>query len=98
MTTVSLLIHPVDELVTVKKYVLVEVGFTLGLALVDVNPLGEDVQAYVIPVTEEEPIEVEPPLQILASAPAFAIGSGLTVITTVSLLVQPVAVLVDVKK
>jgi hypothetical protein len=45
MTTVSLLIHPVDELVTVKKYVLVEVGFTLGLALVDVNPLGELVQA-----------------------------------------------------
>jgi hypothetical protein len=35
---------------------------------------------------------------MLASEPALAVGKGLTVITTVSLFVQPVEVLVDVKK
>jgi hypothetical protein len=32
------------------------------------------------------------------SLPALAVGNGLTVTTTVSLLIHPVAVLVDVRK
>jgi len=65
---------------------------------VDVNPDGLDVHAYVIPVTDVEPIEVKPPVQIDLSAPALAVGSGLTVIMTASLLVHPVDVLVTVNE
>ena len=75
----------------------VEVGFTLGLAEVEVKPLGLDDQEYVTPVTVVEPIEVELPVQMLASAPADLVGSGLTVIITESVLLHPVEVMVSVK-
>jgi hypothetical protein len=98
ITTVSLFIHPVEVLVTVTKYVVDAEGFTAGLALVEVNPLGEEVHEYVFPVTAVAPMVVEAPLHIVLSEPAFAVGNGLTVITTVSLFIHPVEVLVDVKK
>ena len=63
----------------------------------EVNPLGLDVQEYVTPVTAVAPMEVELPLQIDLSAPADLLGRGLTVITTVSLLVHPLLVFVLVK-
>ena len=43
ITTVSLSVH--EPTVAVTKYVVVVVGLTVGLALVEVNPLGDEVQA-----------------------------------------------------
>jgi len=74
------------------------VGLTDGLALVEVNPVGEEVHEYVFPVTADAPMEVDAPLQIVLSAPALALGNGLTVITTVSLFIHPVEVFVTVTK
>jgi hypothetical protein len=65
---------------------------------VEVNPLGDDVHEYVLPVTADAPIEVDAPLQIVLSEPALAVGNGFTVITTVSLFIHPVDVLVTVTK
>jgi hypothetical protein len=65
---------------------------------VEVNPLGKEVHEYVFPVTAVAPMEVDVPLQIVLSNPALAVGNGLTVITTVSLLIHPVEVLVTVTK
>ena len=44
MTTVLVEVHPDDVIFSVNEYVVVVVGLTLGLALVEVNPLGEEVQ------------------------------------------------------
>jgi hypothetical protein len=68
----------------------------VGLALVEVNPEGLDVQLYVTPLVADAPMEVELPTHIDLSVPAFAVGNGLTVITTASFLVHPVLELVTV--
>jgi hypothetical protein len=76
----------------------VAVGLTVGFELVEVNPLGEEVHEYVLPVIADAPILADPPLQIVLSPPALAVGSGLTVIITASFFVHPVDVLVTVNE
>ena len=66
------------------------------MLLVDVNPLGLDVQLYVWPLVELAPILVDDPLQIAVADTTVADGKGLTVIFTESDLLQPVAVIVSV--
>ena len=68
---------------------------TLGLADVDVNPAGDDVQLYVFPTTATAPIDVLAFRQTALLAPATAAGNGFTVTTTLFVLVQPVAVMVS---
>ena len=76
---------------------MVTVGATVGLAAVDVKPLGDDVQEYVVPVTAAAPMATEPPpVQMDWLAAVAAAGCGLTVITTAFVLLQPVAVTVSV--
>ena len=43
MVTLLVLVHPVAVTVSTNVYVVVAVGLTDGLALVEVNPLGLDV-------------------------------------------------------
>lgn len=66
------------------------VGDTDGFDEVEVNPLGLEVQEYVFPETEDAPILVLCPEQIVFAIPAFALGKGFTVTITESVLVQPV--------
>ena len=75
----------------------VTVGDTEGLAEVEVNPVGFDVQEYVLPLTVEAPIVVLPPLQIILLEPTFTVGKGFTVTVTESAFEQPVAEMVCVK-
>ena len=74
----------------------VTAGFTDGLARVDENPAGTEIQLYVLPVTAVAPNIVLCPAQIARSLPANAAGNGFTVTTTLLLLVHPVAVIVSV--
>ena len=60
------------------------------------KPTGEDVHSYVEPATAAAPSTLEPPIQIALLVPALAAGNGLTVITTVPVFAQPVAVMVSV--
>ena len=96
MTTLFVLLQAVAVMVSVKVYVVVAVGLTLGFALVDVNPDGLDTQLYVEPLTDAAPMVVLDPLQMEALLPAFAVGNGFTVTTTLFILLQPVAVIVSV--
>jgi len=73
------------------------VGFTAGFEAVFVYPDGLDVHEYVFPLTAVPPMEALPPKQIGWLVPVFAAGSGFTVITTESDLVQLVAVIVSDK-
>ena len=75
---------------------MVAVGLTLGFEAVELNPDGLDVQLYVLPLTEAAPIVVLAPLQIAPLLPTLAVGNGFTVITTLFVLLQPVAVIVSV--
>ena len=95
-TTLLLLAHPVAVIVSVTVYVVVTAGFTDGLARVDVNPTGTEIQLYVLPAIAAAPIIVLCPAQIARSLPANAAGNGFTVTTTLLLLVHPVAVIVSV--
>ena len=67
----------------------VVVGLTDGFAVVAVNPLGFEVQLYVLPDTELAPIEVELPLQIVLFEPALLVGFGLIVILFVEESLHP---------
>lgn len=90
------LVQPVAVIVSVNVYVVVTVGETDGLETEEVKPAGLEVQLYVLPVNAAAPTVIELPLQSAALLPAFAAGNGLTVMTTVLLLIQPVAVTVSV--
>lgn len=83
-------------MVSFKVYVVVVVGLTDGLDTVELKPDGFDVQLYVSPVTETEPICWLLPEQRLWLLPTFAVGCGFTVIITEFDLVHPVAVIVSV--
>jgi hypothetical protein len=84
-------------MVSVKVYVVVTSGETVGLETVEVNPAGVEFQLYVLPATDAAPSCVLALRQIALSAPATAAGSGFTVTITLWLFVQPVAVMVSVK-
>ena len=73
----------------------VPVGLTVGLAEVEINPAGTDVQLYVLPPMAVAPIKVLEPIQIALALPAAAVGNGLTVTTTLCVLIHPVAVVVS---
>ena len=74
----------------------VAVGFAVGFeTIVELNP-ADGLQEYVLPTTDPPPIVVLPPLQIIASLPAFATGNGFTLTVTVFDLLQPVDVIVSV--
>ncbi len=51
-----------------------------------------------LPLTEAAPMLAEAPEQIVALAPGFAAGKGLTVTITEFVFVQPVAVMVSVNE
>ena len=70
------------ELVSVRVYVVVIVGDTDGLELTEVNPAGELIHEYVLPVTAVAPIAMLFPVQMLLFAMVADAGNGLTVITT----------------
>ena len=74
----------------------VTIGLTVGLEVVEVKPAGTDAQLYVLPATAEAPIMVLPPKQIDWDTPALAAGKGFTEISTLLLLLQPVAVMISV--
>ena len=76
---------------------MVTTGVTIGFAVVELNPEGEEVQLYVFPGIGEDPIWVLAFRQMGLLAPALAGGAGLTVTTTLLLFVQPVAVMVSVR-
>ena len=84
-------------MVSTKVYVVVTEGFTVALELVELNPDGTDDQLYVLPKTDAAPMEALCPRQIVELLPAFAAGSGLTVIVTLCVLVHPVAVMVSTR-
>lgn len=74
------------------------VGETDGFETADVKPDGDDVQLYVRPAAEAEPMVVDPPAHITLFIPAVLAGNGLTVTTTVFVFTQPVAVMVSVSE
>ena len=96
ITTEFDFVQPVAVIVSVKVYVVVVVGVTDGLLAVEVKPLGLLTQLYVSPVTGDAPTVAVPPLVMDWLLPAFADGTGFTVITTLWLFVQPPAVIVSV--
>ena len=77
---------------------MVTTGLTTGLAAVDVNPTGTDVQLKVLLTAEKSaaPRVVLAPVQIDLASPATAAGNGFTVTTTLFDLVHVVAVMVSV--
>ena len=93
--TLCVLVHPVAVMVSTTVYVVFTSGLTDGLAAVEVNPAGTEVQLYVLPVTDAAPRVVLAFRQIARSVPATAAGRGFTVTTTLWVLVQPVAVMVS---
>jgi hypothetical protein len=96
-TTLLLLVHPEAVLVTITVYVVVTKGDTVGSAAVEVNPVGTELQLYVLPATGEAPRVVLAVRQIALLAPATAAGSELTVIAMVrgSLVPHPLVVVTD---
>ena len=85
MITESVLLHAVAVTVSVREYVVVVFGLTDGLDKVEVNPFGELVQLYLLPVTEPAPRETGTPAQMVEFAIVLAAGSGFTV-TTIELV------------
>jgi hypothetical protein len=96
ITTLFVLEQPVAVIVSVRVYVVVTVGATVGFATLDTKPLGEDVQLYVRPAVEAAPSCVDAPAHIAVLVPALAAGKGFTVTTIELDLKQPVAVTVSV--
>jgi hypothetical protein len=78
--------------------VVVTAGLTAGLAAVEVNPTGTDVQLKVLGLAVKtiSPRVVLAPAQIDLLSPEMASGNGFTVTTTLFDLVHPVAVMVSV--
>ena len=70
----------------------------MGLPKVDEKPDGFDAQVYVCPFIGAAPMVELPFIQTLVTLPVFAAGRGVTVITTVFDLLQPVAVTVSVRR
>ena len=81
--TLSVLLQPVDVIVSVRIYIVVTVGLTLGLLLVLVKPEGLLIQLYVCPLVEEPPMLVAVPLHTVDALPTVADGKGLTVMDDV---------------
>ena len=81
--------QPVVLLVSVKVYVWVEIGFTSGFDSIDENPLGFEIQEYVLPLTAIDPILIFSPLQISVEEITEAIGAGFTVTFKYSSLELP---------
>ena len=75
----------------------VTIGATVGLADVEENPTGLELQLYVFPETAAAPILVLLPKQIALSPPVVAVGNGFTVTIRLLLFAQPVAVMVSVR-
>ena len=69
----------------------------MAVDAVEVKPDGLLVHEYTSPVTAVAPIVAELPEHIALLVPALAAGSGLTVIVTVFVLLQPVAVTVSTR-
>ena len=63
-------------MVSTTVYVVVTRGVTVGLAIVEVNPAGIEVQLNVLPETVTAPICVFEFRQIVLSVPAAAVGCG----------------------
>jgi hypothetical protein len=93
--TLLLLVQPVAVMVSVTSYVVVTVGETVGLARVEVNPAGLELQLYVLPETAVAPILALAFRQIVLLLPAAATGNGFTVTVTLFEFVHPVAVMVS---
>jgi hypothetical protein len=76
----------------------VTIGLTDGLARVEVNPAGSEVQLKVLVSGSKDvaPRMVLAPRQMDLSSPAMAEGNGFTVTTTLLLPLHPVRVLVSV--
>ena len=94
--TELVLLQPVALTVSVTVYTVVTVGLTVGLAAAELNPDGDDVHEYVLPLTAVAPSVVDDPVHKPRSEPAAAAGNGLTVTVTELVLLQPVAVTVSV--
>ena len=78
--------------VSVTVYVVVLVGCTDGLDMVDVNPDGVLPHAYVSEPTDDAPmVKAASPTHTVDEEPAFAAGSALVVIVTLFELLQPPA-------
>jgi hypothetical protein len=92
------LVQPVAVIVTVSEYVVAVVGETVGFADADVKPEGFELHEYVRPATAAAPSNFDPPRHIALLVPAFSVGNGLTVTTTVLVFEQPVAVMVCVRE
>jgi hypothetical protein len=95
-STLFILEHPVAVIVSVTVYLVETSGVTDGLASVEINPAGADVQLYVFPETAAAPNWVVVFRHMALSFPAMAPGNGFTVTTTLWLLVHPVAEIVSV--
>ena len=67
-------------------------GLTVGFEVVELKPEGELLQEYVSPVTDDAPIESDPPEQMAVLGKTLAAGAGLTVILTLLVSPQPLAV------
>ena len=89
-------LQPVRIMVSSTVYVVVTVGLTVGLARVEVNPAGNDVQlkAFILPFRGALRV-VLPFKQIALSAPAMAAGNGFTVTVTLWVLWHPVLMMVS---
>ena len=76
---------------------MVTVGLTVGLARVEVNPAGTELQLKELPGVKVggAPRVVLSFRQISLSVPAIASGNGFTVTVTLLLLLHPVAVMVS---
>src|SRR5665648_633089 len=94
-TTLWVFVHPVAVIVSTIEEGVVISGVTEGLAAVEANPTGAEVQLYVLPAMAPAPRVVLAFKQIALSAPATAAGNGLTVTTTLWVFVHPVAVIVS---
>jgi hypothetical protein len=81
--------QPVAVIVSVRVYIVVVEGETVGLEDVEVNPAGELVHEYVLPATAVAPIDNDVPLHIVVLEIVVADGKGFTVIVTEFDFTQP---------
>ena len=73
------------------------VGFTDGLDVVLLNPVGLEAQEYASPDTAKSPIFMLWPEQMAPEIPALTAGKGFTFIITVSLLLHSPVLKVPVR-
>ena len=81
--------HPVADTVSTTVYLVVTSGVTVGFEIVDVKPIGIEVQLYVLPVTGVAPRVVLVLKQIDLSVPGAATGSLLGVKITSFIVLVP---------